>query len=399
MEAVFLSLSQSFVAVLVEQGHRSGRLISRLRANLDGTIAAILTLNTIANTAGGAIVGAMVLEVFGDRWVAGFSAVFTVAVLIFSEIIPKTIGAIYWQQLAPVVAYPLTLMVFVLKPLLLVLSVIGRILAPRGPKRPTVSRAELEILAQIGHREGTIDEEEYQMVTRVIQLDEIVIREVMTPRTEIIGIPVSSTLAEAESLMLASGHSRMPVYEGSLDKIVGIVLGRDLWKACRQGGESLDEIVRAPRFVPESKPVEDLTREMRRERIQIAIVIDEYGGTAGLVTLEDLIEEIVGEIHDEHDAIEKDFEEIDGELRIEGGVPLWEVNEKLQAHLPEEEYDTLGGFVFGALGRMPRSGDLLEFEELKFRVLRMDGRRVGRVSVRRLESPDAPAEKSGAAAN
>ncbi len=102
---------------------------------------------------------------------------------------------------------------------------------------------------------------------------------------------------------------------------------------------------------------------------------------------------------DEHDAIEKDFEEIDGELRIEGGVPLWEVNEKLQAHLPEEEYDTLGGFVFGALGRMPRSGDLLEFEELKFRVLRMDGRRVGRVSVRRLESPDAPAEKSGAAAN
>jgi CBS domain containing-hemolysin-like protein len=184
----------------------------------------------------------------------------------------------------------------------------------------------------------------------------------------------------------------MPVYREVLDDVLGVVLARDLWRATEEGITDLTRVMRTPHFVPETKPVEDLIREMRQAQIGIAVVIDEFGGTAGIVTLEDLIEEIVGEIRDEHDLEPLPFEAAEGETRFEGDVPIWEVNERFGLALQEGDYTTIGGFIMAALGRIPEQGDELAVEGRgRLRVLRMDGRRISRVAY--LE--DAPRTKSG----
>jgi putative hemolysin len=384
LEAVLLSVSHSYVALLQDRDHPAGALLARMRGNIEEPISAILTLNTIAHTIGASMGGAIALDLFGSRWIALFSAVLTLAILLLSEIIPKTLGATYWQSLGPAAAYTLRWMILLMKPVLIPLSLFNRLIAPRGEKGVTVSRAELEVMAEIGRREGTLDDEEWQVVSNVMNLDEVRVGSVMTPRTAMAAVSIDATMEEAKDLMLDEGHLRIPVYQGKLDNIVGILLARDLWKGEREGVSELRDLIREPRFVPESKPVEDLIREMRKQRIKMAIVLDEFGGTAGLVTLEDLIEEIVGEIQDEHEIEPLPFEEeAEGETRIGGGVSLDEVNERFDLELPVDEYDTVGGYVFGRLGRVAEVGDEVSVEGGSFRVVVMDGRRVDRVAFAR----------------
>ncbi|HUF27430.1 MAG TPA: hemolysin family protein [Gemmatimonadaceae bacterium] len=381
LEAVLLSVSHAYVAMLRDSGHRAGRLLAAMRKRIDEPIAAILTLNTIAHTVGAALSGAIALRVFGDRWLALFSAVLTLLILIFSEIVPKTIGATYWKRLAPFAAYVLRALIVILKPVLVPLAAFNRLITPRGKPPITVSRAELEILAEIGRREGTIDEHEWRVVSNIINLDQVHVSEVMTPRTDIVAVPVGATVENVEEVMLEEGHLRLPVYRETLDDIVGIVLARDLWRAAREGVSEVNAVMREPNFVPSTKPVDELITEMRRQRLRMVIVLDEYGGTAGLATLEDLIEEIVGEIQDEHEQEPLPFEELaEGEVRISGGASLNELSERYELPLPVDRYDTVGGFVFGKLGRIPRLGDEITLPGGRFRVLAMDGRRIRRVA-------------------
>lgn len=378
LEAVLLSITRSYVAVLKDQGERAGRLLARMQERIDEPIAAILTLNTIAHTAGAAMGGALAKDLWGDDWLALFSALLTLVILLFSEIVPKTLGATLWQQLARPAAYVLQGMIWGMKPILLPLNLFSRLITPRGAPASTVSRAELEILAEIGRREGTIDEDEWQVVTNVMNLDDVTLGEVMTPRTDIVAVPVGASVEEAKAVMLDEGHLRVPVYEDSLDRIVGILLARDLWGADRDGVREIRGILRPAQFAPATKPIEELIPEMRRTRTRMVIVVDEFGGTAGLATLEDLIEEIIGEIQDEHEADEpEDFQELGGGvLRIWGGVSLRDVNERLGMALPEDDYDTLGGYVFGALNRVGMVGDEVRAGGGVFRVVRMKGRRI-----------------------
>ena len=227
----------------------------------------------------------------------------TLLVLVFSEIVPKTLGATYWKRLTKPTAYVIQGMIVVMKPVLIPLGRLSRLITPTA-KRPTISRAEIEVLAEIGRSEGALDEDEWRVVSNVIRLDEVSVGEVMTPRTDMVAVASDATISEAQETMLDTGHLRLPVYEGSLDKILGVVLGRDVWRAHRDGSADLSQVIRSMPFAPASKPVEDLIPEMRARRIKMAIVVDEFGGTAGLVTLEDLIEEIIGEIQDEHEGDE-----------------------------------------------------------------------------------------------
>ena len=379
LEAVFLSLTHSHIALMQEQGNWAGDWFAQAQKKIDEPIAAILTLNTIAHTVGAALGGAIAAEVFGSAWIGVFSAVLTFTILLFTEIVPKTAGATYWKELATPTAYILRGMVVLMKPIIVPLGFLSRLITS-NTARPTVSRAELEVLAGIGLREGTLDEDEWQVVSNVIRLDEVSVAEVMTPRTDMVAVSADATVDEAISVMLDEGHLRIPVYEGSLDRVVGVLLARDLWRAQRDGAENIAGIVRAVPFAPASKPVEDLIPEMRRQRTKMAIVVDEFGGTAGLVTLEDLIEEIIGEIQDEHEADEPEaFQELaGGRVRIWGGVALREASERLgfEPTDEEEEYDTLGGFVFGRLNRIPVVGDQIELERGSLRVVKMRGRRV-----------------------
>lgn len=377
LEAVLLSVSHSYVSVLKERDSRAGAWMERMQRKIDEPIAAILTLNTIAHTVGAALGGALALQVFGDEWIAVFSAALTLVILLFSEILPKTVGATYWQYLSRPAAYVLRAMVVGMKPVVVPLAAFNRLITPSG-QQLTISRAELEVLAEIGRREGTLDEDEWKVMSNVMRLDEVQVAEVMTPRTDVIAVPEEASVSEAKDVMLDEGHLRLPVFQDNLDTIVGVLLARDLWRADREGVTSVSGIVRPAFFAPSSKPVEDLIPEMRQQRVKMAILLDEFGGTAGLATLEDLIEEIIGEIQDEHEADEPvHFQKLeDGTVRIWCGVPLREVNERFALDLPDDTYDTLGGFLFGQLSRVGRVGDEVDVDVGTFRITRMRGRRI-----------------------
>ncbi len=380
LEAVFLSVTHSYIAVLTNRGEWAGEWLGHAQKNVEEPIAAILTLNTIAHTVGATLAGAQAAIVFGEAWVGVFSGALTLAVLLVTEIIPKTAGATYWKQLAKPTAHVLRAMVIGMKPVLIPLGWISGLLTPPGD-RPTVSRAEIEVLAEIGRREGTLDDDEFSVMTNVIRLDEVSIAEVMTPRTDMVAIPSTATLEDAQTVMLDTGHLRLPVYEETLDRVIGVVLGRDVWGAQREGLNDLEAVTRPVPFAPGSKRVEDLIPEMRSQRTKMAIVVDEFGGTAGLVTLEDLIEEIIGEIQDEHEHDEPvSFEELSpGRVRVWGGTTLREASQAFGFEPSADEYDgydTIGGFVFGRINRIPVVGDEVKVETGTLRVTQMKGRRI-----------------------
>lgn len=389
LEAVLLSITHSYAETMSGMGERSGEILQRFQHKIDEPIAAILTLNTVAHTVGAALGGALALEVFGNEWVALFSAVLTVVILLFSEIVPKTLGASYWKTLAKPAAYILQAMVWGLKPVLIPLRFFSQAIAPTNERPATISRAELEVLAEIGRREGTLEEAEWRVVTNVMSLGDVSVGEVMTPRTDIVAVPTDATVGEAKDVMLEEGHLRLPVYEESLDRITGILLARDLWQAERDGEQRIRQIMRPTSFIPTTKPVEELIPEMRTQRNKMVIVVDEFGGTAGLVTLEDLIEEIVGEIQDEHEEEPTDFLPLEsGGMRVWGGVPVREVNQRFDLDIPEEPHDTVAGYVFGRLNRIGRVGDEVRLDGGVFRILRMRGRRIEYLVFERTETAD-----------
>jgi len=391
LEAVLLSVTHSYVEVLKDQGSKAGHYLHAMKQKIDEPIAAILTLNTIAHTAGATVGGFYAVRLWGEPVIVVFTVVLTLVLLFFSEIIPKTIGATYWQRLGKPSAHVLWWMVIIMRPILIPLNLFSQLL--RGKAGSTVSRAELEVLAEIGYSEGTIDEDEWQVVTNVIRLGEVTLGEVMTPRTDMVAISLKSTVEAAIGIMLDEGHLRLPVYSESIDKIEGLLVARDLWRAHRDGVTEVSQILRPIQFLPTTKLVEDLIPEMRDQRAKMAIVIDEFGGTAGLVTLEDLIEEIVGEIQDEHEEDEPlSFEDLDdGTVRIWGGVAVREVNDRLDLEISEEPHDTLGGYVFGVLNRIGQVGDVVELEGGHLRITQMRGRRVEYVVLVR----DAPPADMG----
>jgi CBS domain containing-hemolysin-like protein len=366
--------------VLKERGEWAGVWLESVQDNVDEPIAAILTLNTISNTAGATLAGATAQDLFGKPWVTAFTVGLTLAILIFSEIVPKTLGATHWKRLAKPSAHVLRAMVVAMKPILIPLGWVSGWITP-DKNQPTVSREELEVLADIGRREGTLDEEEWKVVSSVIRLDEVSVGEVMTPRTDMSAVPVECSVADAQQAMLDTGHLRLPVYKKSLDQIVGVLVARDLWRANQSGVKSVVDVMRSVPFAPASKPVEDLIPEMRAQRVKLAIVVDEFGGTAGLVTLEDLIEEIIGEIQDEHESDEPiAFQAMaDGQQRVWGGASLRDASQQLAFEPTEDEeerFETIGGFVFGRLNRIPVLDDQVDIESGSLRVIKMKGRRV-----------------------
>lgn len=381
LEAILLSASLAYIADLDEAGDPTGRILAAMRERPDDAIVALLTLKTICQTLGSVVAGALAFQIWGDARVAAFCLFLTLTILILSETVPKTMGANHWRALASIGARGIALTVWLMTPLTVPLRLLDRFIGAEGSGAQRVSRAEFEAMTEIDRRQSGLDEDEWEVVTNMMNLDQVTVGEVMTPRIEMVAIPIDAMVNEAMDAMLEEGHLRIPVFSDTIDHIVGVLLARDLWRADREGIQHIREIVRPATFVPFSKPVEDLLRQMREQRIKMAIVLDEYGGTAGLVTLEDLVEEIIGEIQDEHEQEALPFEEeMEGQVRIRGEVALWEVNERFGLDLPENVYDTLGGFVFGQIGRIPDIDDEVETEAGAFRVVAMDGRRITRVA-------------------
>lgn len=262
-----------------------------------------------------------------------------------------------------------------------------------------VTEEEIMTLVDAGEEEGAIEEDEKAMIRSIFRLDHTLAREVMLPRIDISAFEKSTSLKKATEILLKTGHSRAPVYDGSIDNIIGLLYSKDLlaaWQDNRQD-QMVTDLLREAYFVPESKKVDDLLAEMQAKRIHMAIVVDEYGGTAGVVTMEDIVEEIVGEIRDEYDeAEEPSFQRInEGEYLFAGGIDLDDVNQLTGAHVRIDMSDTLGGFIYSQLGRVPVPGESVEAGGLKFTVEQVAGRRICKVRAQRIKDLPMETEANG----
>ncbi len=277
-------------------------------------------------------------------------------------------------QLCAILFAPLTGLVVGLSNLL-----VGPFGARARFETPMITREEFEQIIDQGEQHGELDDEEAKIITNVFDLSETAVRAVMTPRPDVTALPADSNLGRTLDTILTSGHSRIPVYEGTVDNVIGIVHAKDLLRLFQEGktGAELRKVMRAAHFIPETKKVRDLLEEFRRSNQQFAVVQDEYAGTAGIVTIEDLLEEIVGDIRDEYDVDEPDVQVISAsESLIDGRMGILDVNERLGVELPNDEYDTIGGLVFGLLGHEPVAGERVRQDGIEFLVEHVEGRRI-----------------------
>jgi CBS domain containing-hemolysin-like protein len=318
--------------------------------------------------------------------------------VVFGEVAPKALAIFHPEQVARWLVEPLIWFTRLLRPLIWWLNESAngllKLLGVRLPSKAEMvhNPEEIVLLVRRSKEHGVVDDEEQDMISGVFQLTRTVAREVMTPRPDVVAVTTHVGFDELIAATKRSGFSRLPVYEESLDNVVGIVLIKDLLPLAAAGEVSdfdVSRIMREPYFVPDTKSVDDLLAEFLKLKIHMAIVVDEFGGTDGLVTLEDMIEEIVGEIYDEHDVARPMFSTTPGgEPLIDGGAPIDEVNEQLGLELPDDEYDTLGGFILGELGHVPKHGDAVDVAGGRLVVERVDERRVR--TVRLLKTEDGP---------
>lgn len=304
-ESVILSVTTPYIGLLEREGHRAGRVLRKLKENINAPLAAILTLNTVAHTAGAAGAGAQAAAVFGSQFLGLASAILTLLILVFSEIIPKTLGAFYWRQLAPVTGYVLRLLVWILYPFVKLSEWLTRGLS-HGPTLTGFSREEFAVMAELGEAEGQLERRESNILRNLFfTLRDYSVREVMTPRTVVFSLSQDATVGESCEEVEKSRFSRIPIYEREdPDCVVGFVLKQELLLAYARGNQSekLAEYRRDMLMLPETATIYQAFQKMLARRVQISAVVDEYGGLEGLVTLEDLLETLLGEeIVDEAD--------------------------------------------------------------------------------------------------
>lgn len=304
-EAALYSISSGQVELLKKSGSPTGVLLKKLRKDIDEPITAILTLNTVANTVGAAIAGAAVAKLYGDQNVIWFSGLFTLSILIFSEILPKTIGVSFSYRIAPLIATPLYWMVVVLKPIILLCRYITRLI-PQKRSGDIISAEEIQSIAALSRKSGEIEIDQERVIKNVLELQIKMVRQVMTPRTVTFSLDESITIADAmENVNQLSSHSRVPIYSGSQDNVTGIVMRKDVLLAAarQQFDQQLAALKQTVHFVPETAPLNRILIDFFDRRQHLFVVVDEYGSMTGIISMEDILEEIVGrEIIDESDS-------------------------------------------------------------------------------------------------
>ncbi len=347
------------------------------------TLVTLLLSNMITNVALATVATAALVRAMGPVGVGVAIPTVTIALLLFGEIVPKTIGLRARRRIAVVAAPPVDWLATVLGPLRLVLEKLAAwVSGPPAPLR--LSRSELSTLMELGREEGVFTALESRMLMRVLRLGETPVARLVRPRVQVVGIPVDADWQEVVSTFERSGRSRLPVYEGSLDHVVGVLYLKDFLGADhRDRGKGIRALMREPYFVPQSKPADELFSEFQRRRVHLAVVVGEHGGMEGIVTLEDLLEELIGEVNDEGDVVEHRVETVaDGVWRVHAGIELEELGEVVGRPLAEHfEAVTLAGMLEEELGRVPRAGDRLQRDGFLFHVLTARPNRPGLVEV------------------
>jgi putative hemolysin len=316
-------------------------------------------------------------------------------VYLVADLIPGAIGRSRAAAIAPIVALPMRALVVLFGPLVRLLLVVDRSfsrVSGGSDVAKTVTDEEILSLVDVGQRGGQIETEEKEMIRSVLEFGETLVREIMVPRLDVVALDVDETLDEALATVVKSGHSRIPIYDEKIDNIKGVLYAKDLLARTHELDQrTIPGLMRPAYFVPESKRADTLFKEMQAKKVHLAIVVDEYGGTAGIITIEDLIEEIVGDIQDEYDVNEEaEYVQIrPDEYMFDGSINLDDFNELMDCDVSTDDNDTLGGYIFGLLGRVPEAGETLEIEQddciLKLRIESVEGRRIRKVHVLRVE--------------
>jgi len=421
-EIALVSIRRSRIEQLVEEGDSRARRVRRLLDDpgrflavsqigltligfFASAYAAVTLVDGLRDLLIGFNVGPGTAQTVALIIVTVILALFTI---VFAELVPKSLALANAERVALVLARPIELLARVLGPVIAgmtgITNTVARMLGIEINKEASITAEELRLIVERGGEQGVLEAEEEQMINAVIELGQRRVHEVMVPRVSIAGLSVGATFEDAIDVVIERGHSRIPVYEDSIDAIVGILYAKDLLPYLKPDAAerpSLRTLLRPPVLVPESMTIDDLLHELQRRKVHLAIVLDEYGGTAGLVTIEDLLEEIVGEIQDEYDVEEPMVVRLsDHEARVDGRADIDELQELFDVTLDledEEEYDTVGGLIYHRVGGVPSPGDRVELEGITLTVETTDGRRVGKVLVVREPPPgsDGERERSG----
>ncbi len=380
-EAAFLSLQRTRIAHMVSTGVRGAKRVEEMISKPERLLSTILLGNNLVNFAFSSLVTVLIVSLLGEgTGVIVATVVGTTILLLFGEIIPKVLAVRSAERVAFVYAQPLNWVETVLWPVVAVLQWITHrtrdLFGGSSTVRESITEGELRALIDIGEAEGTFAPTEVEMLENVFRFGDRQVREVMTPRNEIISIERGATLREFLDIYAENPHTRFPVYKGELDNIVGIISAKDILKAMATRGidyaDSVTDIIRDAYFVPETKRIAELFDEMRQSGNQMAIAVDEFGGLAGLVTLKGLSEEVVGAVGEEGHGPEEEYRAIDeNTYQIEGSMSIDEVREELGVVLPEGDYETIAGFVLDLLGHIPYEGETFEYRNLKFEVTEM----------------------------
>jgi putative hemolysin len=403
-EFAFVRVRRSRIEQLVEQGSRGAKRVERQMGQSGRVLAAIQVGITFVGFLAAAFAGASIVDdlarfldtipvLANSAELIALLVVTTlisIVTIVFGEQVPKILALAHAERTALIFAIPIDILGWILKPVVWPLNkltqAITRLFGVTDVPQERLTAEELMILVERGGEQGEIEAEEQQMIGAVLELGEQRVHEVMVPRIDISALPVTASLDEMIAMIVNDGHSRIPTYDESIDNVIGILYAKDLLPLLKGGREpDLRKIVRPPLFVPESISVDDLLHQLQRQKVHIAIVLDEYGGTAGLVTIEDLIEEIVGEIQDEYDVEEPMIEPLDDDrARIDGRASVDDLTTHFGLELDaedREQYDTVGGLVYHEIGGVPNVGDTVEVDGLTLTVESTDGRRVGKVLV------------------
>ncbi len=394
-EIAMFSLPDYRTDALADEGRPGASTLKQLKTNPHRLLVTILVGNNLVNIAMSSIATGL-LAIYFSQGVAVAGATFgiTAVVLLFGESAPKSYAVEHTESWALRIARPLKLSGYVLLPLVVTFDFLTRQVnrltgGQAAIESGYVTRSEIQDMIETGEREGVIEEEEREMLQRIFRFNKSIAKEVMTPRLDMTAVPVDASIDEAIQTCVQSGHARVPVYEGSLDNVIGVVHIRDLVRDVNYGETEaseleLDDLISPTLHVPESKNVDELLTEMREERMHMVIVIDEFGTTEGLITMEDMVEEIVGEILEGGEEMPIDYLE-DGAV-VQGEVNIHEVNEALEIDLPEgEEFETVAGFVFNRAGRLVEEGEQIEYDGIRITVEEVENTRIKKALLKQVE--------------
>jgi magnesium and cobalt exporter, CNNM family len=387
-ETALTRMTKSRAQVLAVEGRRGANQLVQLVGRPDQFVNPLLFALLVCQLVQATLVGIVADRLWGVAGVAIALAVDIVVVFVVAASAPRTWAILNPDRAALVTAGPVSALIRFPPLRLATRALIGLtnlMLPGKGLKQgPYVSEEELLAVAELGVEEGVIEERERALIESIIEFGDTVVREVMVPRPDMVTVPQDFRVADVMEVVLLNGYSRLPVVGEGIDDVIGITYAKDLMRAERDGEENIPvaELVRPARYVPETKRVPDMLREMQGDKFHMAIVVDEYGGTAGLVTLEDIIEELVGEIVDEFDVEDPLVEPLaGGGVRVDARTPLDEVNDLLNAGLPEGDWDTIGGLLYHHLGHVPVEGESVVVDGWQLTAQRIQGRRIGRVRI------------------